>query len=92
MKNYEQKTSLSSIPNSRRENNKFLLSPDSYFGQGQLLNGTVLGRNSEFARQGENSYFAQDNSRNVSIHSLRRRYTPFFCDLEHLCITFNLLP
>ena len=61
------------------ENNQFSLCHVSYFAQGQFRNWTVPGRNSYFARQSENSYFIQDNSRILLI--------PILCE-EDIYLTF----
>ena len=72
--NYKKNLTLSAIPTLNSENNRFSLCPDSYFAQGRFRNRTEPGRNSYFARQSENSYFVQDNSRIVPIPTLRRTY------------------
>ena len=52
----------------------FWLCPDSHFAHKQFRNCTVQSKNSYFARQSENSHFAQDNSGIVPILTLRRTY------------------
>ena len=53
----------------------FSLCPDSHFAHEQFRNSTAQRKNSYFARQSENSHFAQDNSGIVPILTLRRTYT-----------------
>ena len=53
----------------------FSLCPDSHFAHEQFRNRTAQSKNSYFARQSENSHFAQDISGIVSILTLRRTYT-----------------
>ena len=50
----------------------FSLCPDPHFLHEQFRNCTAQSKNSYFARQSENSHFAQDNSEIVSILTLRR--------------------
>ena len=45
----------------------FSLCPDSHFAHEQFRNCTAQSKNSYFARQSENSHFAQDISRIVPI-------------------------
>ena len=53
----------------------FSLCPDSHFAHEQFRNCTAQSKNFYFARQIENSHFAQDNSGIVPILTLRRTYT-----------------
>ena len=52
----------------------FSLCPNSHFAHEQFRNCTAQNKNSYFARQSENSRFAQDNSGNVPILTLRGTY------------------
>ena len=52
----------------------FSLCPDSHFAHEQFRNCTAQSKNSYFARQSENSHFAQYNSGIVPILTLRRTY------------------
>ena len=52
----------------------FSLCPDSHFAHQQFQNCTAQSKNSYFARQSENSHFAQDDSGIVPIVTLRRTY------------------
>ena len=55
-------------------------------------------KNSNIAQPNENSYFAQDHSRLVSIPTLCRIYVcayigrSIFQDLAHFIVIYNLLP
>ena len=52
----------------------FSLCPDSHFAHEQFRNCIAQSKNSYFARQSENSHFAQDNSGIVPILTLCRTY------------------
>ena len=75
----------------------FSLCPDSHFALEQFRNCTAQSKNSYFARQSENSHFAQDNSGIVPILTLRRTYTlvpgawPVIFNLQHIPVVECLL-
>ena len=70
----------------------FSLCPDSHFAHEQFRNCTAQNKNSYFARQSENSHFAQDNSGIVPILTLRKVRIGTIPELSCAKWEFSLCP